>query len=209
MFNQQKRRFIYPLFVFFLFALSSCFRAKIDKTQFYVLTPFTKTSIQEIDPPENQASQSKNVRFILGPVTIPNYLERSTIASRKSDNRLHYSESHRWAEPLQENISRVMKENFELIQPSSEIQSIGEYGNRNLKYQLEVHFSQFESTDAGKVLLAARWKLYERKKQKLLMTQDEFFSKEAQNKSMDARVAALSQVLSKLTVKITQTAFQE
>jgi hypothetical protein len=41
------------------------------------------------------------------------------------------------------------------------------------------------------------------------MTQDEFFSKEAQNKSMDARVAALSQVLSKLTVKITQTAFQE
>ncbi|MDH5298187.1 MAG: PqiC family protein, partial [Desulfobulbaceae bacterium] len=48
----------------------------------------------------------------IGPVGLPEYLDRPQIVTRLTPNRLHLAHNHRWAEPLGQNIARVLGENL-------------------------------------------------------------------------------------------------
>ncbi len=44
----------------------------------------------------------------LGPVGVPDYLDRTDIVRRASDNRLEYGADERWAEPLRSGLQRLL-----------------------------------------------------------------------------------------------------
>ena len=48
----------------------------------------------------------------LGPITIPETVNRANIVTPKDSNQLEVAEFHRWSEPLRENISRVLFTNL-------------------------------------------------------------------------------------------------
>ena len=48
----------------------------------------------------------------VGPITIPETVNRQNIVTPKNNNQLEVAEFHRWSEPLRENISRVMITNL-------------------------------------------------------------------------------------------------
>ena len=51
----------------------------------------------------------------IGPIKFPGYLDRQEIVVRSAQNRLMFLSTDRWAEPLQENFSRVLSENLALL----------------------------------------------------------------------------------------------
>jgi hypothetical protein len=104
-------------------ALAPCFLVlliaegcAVQETRFYLLTP---------ESPHWPLAKSKGKSEIppmtvLLAVDIPGYLDRSQIVTR-SHNRLHLAEHDRWAEPLRDNIARVIAEDLAGLCPGSRI----------------------------------------------------------------------------------------
>ena len=57
----------------------------------------------------------------LGPITLPDYLDRPQIVTRASDSRLALSNEHRWAEPLAASFSRALLAHLEQALPTQHI----------------------------------------------------------------------------------------
>ena len=59
---------------------------------------------------EKQDSSRGNLIVVIGPIRIPDYLDRPQIVTRSGKNELHLSEFNRWAGPLDSDIVRVIVE---------------------------------------------------------------------------------------------------
>lgn len=73
---------------------------------YYVLTP---------ERGEVGASQFVNIANLavgVGPITIPETVNRPNIVTPQDSNKLEVAEYHRWSEPLRENISRIVITNL-------------------------------------------------------------------------------------------------
>jgi len=61
---------------------------------------------------QNGLPQLADLAVGIGPITIPETVNRQNIVTPKNSNQLEVAEYHRWSEPLRENISRVMITNL-------------------------------------------------------------------------------------------------
>jgi len=87
-------------------ALSSCsfLQPNADPTKFYVLTTPNAPS------QSTNAGQFARWKIGLRSIEMPAYLQTKLMVVRTGTNEIHFVEFDRWAEPLDEGISRVMKE---------------------------------------------------------------------------------------------------
>ncbi len=85
-----------------------------DPSRFYALTSSNLAS-----GPAADADSGLNIG--LREVVLPGYQDRANIAYRKSEHEIAYLPFHEWAEPLNENILRVIGEN---LQHHPEVQQV-------------------------------------------------------------------------------------
>ncbi len=94
----------------------------------------------------------------IGPVKLPEYLDRPQIITRLTSNRLQLSDS-RWAEPLSENIPMVLGENLSALLGTDYILKHPWPSSRTIDYQLIVEVLHFENESDGAARLVVRWSL--------------------------------------------------
>lgn len=58
--------------------------------------------------PEAAATGSHSVSIVVGPVTLPDVVDRPQLVTSSGDNRVELHEFHRWAQPLRVEIPRVV-----------------------------------------------------------------------------------------------------
>ena len=109
----------------------------------------------------NQAaisSDSQDKVIGIGPVRFPDYLDRPQIVSRSSANELVLSDTHRWAEPLEENFTRILAEHISrtLGTPSVTIEPSRNRTKLDLRISIEV--VQFDSDANGDIHLVSYWR---------------------------------------------------
>ena len=75
-----------------------------DPTRLYVLT--TRSS----SFPVRATGEAKPLNVGLKPVEIAAYLKGKSMVVRKGSNEVHFADFDRWAEPLDQGISRVIRE---------------------------------------------------------------------------------------------------
>src|SRR3546814_9172147 len=80
---------------------------------FYLLSPIATPA-----PPS--ANPNRQITILIGPVTLPKHLDRAEVVTFATPNRLQLAELDRWAEPLDENVARVLGENVSRLVPRSE-----------------------------------------------------------------------------------------
>jgi uncharacterized lipoprotein YmbA len=95
----------------------------------------------------------------VGPITLPKYLDRPQIVTRASRHQLTLGEFDRWAEPLQDNISRVLAENLVRLIPTDHLLLHPWPRSATLDYQVTVEVRQFDGWVGGESTLLARWSL--------------------------------------------------
>ena len=81
----------------------------------------------------------------LGPVTLPDYLDRPQIVFRVSENRLVAADFHRWAEPLTGNVMRVLAENLAAQLPPARILAYPWQKSEAPSYQVRVEVVRFDA----------------------------------------------------------------
>lgn len=84
---------------------------KPESSRYYLLAP-----LQEVQP-----ARTSLKTLVIVPVSFPSYLDRPQLVSHNSQFQVQIAEFDRWAEPLQENLTRVIQENLQLRFPELEI----------------------------------------------------------------------------------------
>jgi len=127
-----------------------------DPTRFYVLTvPPAATERSEV-------GELKQLRIGLKPVEMPAYLRSKSMVVRTGTNEIHFAEFDRWAEPLEQGISRVMKENLSSA-PNVESVTLNSRGDDTLTCEVAIRILTCEGVraenGASSIRFAATWEI--------------------------------------------------
>ncbi|NTU42277.1 MAG: membrane integrity-associated transporter subunit PqiC [Nitrospirales bacterium] len=161
---------------------------------------YTLHSIKDSAP--YHESTATDLPVALGPVEIPDYLDRPQIGTRTSQSEIFFSDFDRWAGSLREDIARVLSEDItELLTESSVTVSPMKWG-ANHQYRISVDIQRFDLLRGGKVVLNAQWSIIGRDRKKTLLTRASAFEEQAEGESYPAKIAAMSRALEKLSREI-------
>lgn len=119
-------------------------------SRFYLLTPTTETGA---------TTTRLEVAIGVGPVALPEYLDRSEIARRAGDNQIKYAGTHRWAEPLKVSFSRVLSENLATMIPTEQVVIFPWARAIPIDYQVTVVVTGYEADESGYIRLATNWQI--------------------------------------------------
>jgi len=184
--------------VFLLMALTAC--AGSVPTRFYILTP-----LEDAAREAHGTSSSPLVTIGIGPVTFPAYLDRQQIVTRVNDNELHLAGLDEWAEPLKENFTRVLVENLGYLLPADSFTIFPFRGPETINWQVAVEVIRLDGDLGGEALLLARWTIYEKGDNTLLLTKKSRFSQPASGPGYDALAAAYSRIVGALSREMANT----
>src|SRR5512136_1928883 len=116
--------------------LSGC--ASTPPTRFFVLSPISGF--------QNTGNREGERCFAIGigPVKIPEYLNQSEIVTRLTQNEVRVDEFAKWAEPLENNISRALAENLSSLLCIRSIVIFPWGGQTPIDYRIYVHVIQMD-----------------------------------------------------------------
>jgi uncharacterized lipoprotein YmbA len=134
----------------------------------------------------------------VGPITFPKYLDRPQIVTRAGRNQLTLAEFDRWAEPLQDNVSRVLAEDLARLIPTDHILLNPWPQSTTLDYQVQVEVLQFDGWLGGDSAFVARWSLLDQGEHEL-MNRKFYLDAPTGGRDYDAMVVAMNQMLEALS----------
>lgn len=122
-----------------------------DRAKFYLLTP--------ADTGLTPAASSLGSDFTLGlgPVKMPQYLDRPEVVTRAAPNRLELSKTDRWGESLQNSFTSVLSRDLDAQLGTHQILVFPWYSTSHIDLQVEVDVYRFETDAKGDAQLSARW----------------------------------------------------
>jgi uncharacterized lipoprotein YmbA len=95
----------------------------------------------------------------IGPVSLPDYLDRQQIVVRSDRNELRLAEYDRWAEPLKANFTRILAGNLSDMLSTNRVTLFSGTMAMEAAYRVAVDVTSFEAGPDGTVSLDARWVL--------------------------------------------------
>ena len=134
----------------FLLLIVGC--ADSPPTEFYTLSNMQL-------PPAGNSTTPKTVVGV-GPVSLPDYLDRPQIVTRASGNRMMLAGFDAWVEPMDGMFSRVLVENLSSLLATDNVMLLPQRRPTPLDYQVEVDVTRFDADATGRAVLDARWKVY-------------------------------------------------
>jgi len=140
----------------------------------------------------------------IGAVRFPDYLMRGEIVLHKSANELELSTYDRWAEPLDENFTRVLLENLAVQIPTDRI--IVGPGSTGIQFdcRLIMEVIRFDLEADSTASLVARWAVFRPGEAAEAEAGVSRFSRQITGDEFAARAAALSALIAELSAEIAE-----
>jgi uncharacterized lipoprotein YmbA len=157
--------------------------------EFYLLEPLLAA-----DQPVASAVAAKPT-VALSPVRIPHYLERAQLVTAIGKNTYQLDEWHRWAESLDDNITRVVLRDLSLLMPADVVLSNSQHA-RQAKLALAITILEFHIDPAGRARLTAQWQASQG--DQTVISRQSSFQVSADNTDAASKVQALNQCLNQL-----------
>lgn len=175
--------------------LTGC--ASSPSSKFYQLTPGqNKTSVT------GDVSSDQRQVIAIGPVRIPDYLDRPQIVTRSGKNELKLSEFDRWAGSIENDVNHVLVEDISSLLPAGRFSVVHwtPYLGSQVpaSYRVEVIVDRFEGALGDSVLLKAQWRIFA-KDRSLILEKGSQVREQVNGSSYDELVAAMSSALERLS----------
>ncbi|MGD0958451.1 MAG: PqiC family protein [Methylomonas sp.] len=98
----------------------------------------------------------------LGPIHLPDYLNRPQIVIAESENRYRLDEHDRWAEQLGDNIGRALAQFLANRLPAEQVLRYPWPQRQLIDYQISIDIFQFHQTADKSSRLQAQWRINHR-----------------------------------------------
>ena len=152
----MKRIFLFFVLSFLLGCVGS------NPTRLYVLRPSevgTNPNFTVEAHPSTSSAKNKaqSVKIGIQPVELPGYLDRSQIVTEISANQLAISNLDEWAEPLKDNLTRLVLEELTNSIGPNNIVALPVDDDSQLTHKLAVRIMRFETLPSHEAVVEARW----------------------------------------------------
>jgi uncharacterized protein len=143
-------------------SLAGC--AVSDPTQYYTLAQAgapTAERTATASTAEGGVGQTTNVSIGVGPIIVPAYLDRRQIVTRTGTDQVELSAFHRWAEPLEDGMARILADEIAARVPTERVVTFPWRGvaARAIQYQVVITVVRFDGQQGGDVTLDTRWRI--------------------------------------------------
>jgi uncharacterized lipoprotein YmbA len=125
--------------------------SRSPRVTFYTLEPAAQI--------DTTATVTTIPAVVVGPVTLPEVVDRPQLVLRVAANRVDIMEEHRWAEPLKSEIPRLIAENLGRLLGSRRVSSYLQHAGADAEYRVLVDIQRFESSPGEAVTVEAVWSL--------------------------------------------------
>lgn len=157
------------------------------KTRFFMLSSPALSG-----KPVQPLATLPQVAIGIGPVRLPEYLDRRNIIVRNSRNEFELAELSQWAEPMADMFSRAVAENLSILLGTNRVIQFPWRSSMPVDYQLTIQVAQFDGMLGEQVVLRAPWQVFTGDGKKLLDFGYSISEEKVADTSIDALVTAES-----------------
>jgi uncharacterized lipoprotein YmbA len=168
-------------------------------SRFYILSSLA-TPGPEMKPLPGERCLSLGV----GPIKIPDYLDRPQIVTRVAQDEIALAEFDRWAGNLKDNLTRVLANNLSTLLCTKNISLFPWVGGIPIDYRIEVEVIRMDGSLGGNVSLEAWWIILSGDKKQVLFAKKSNFTEATGGKDYKSLVSAQSRALEKLSREIAE-----
>ena len=153
---KRLRRIYFAKGLLFLIAttLTGCLGSSTPST-FYMLRSLESAASEKTSP----LKSNKAVSVLLGPISLPGYLDRTQMVTLAGKHQLDMYEFSRWAESLKEGFYRVLQEDLSTLLGTPAVYRYDRGNFATAGYQLIIDVSRFDAVSGGEAVLKAFWTL--------------------------------------------------
>ena len=176
-------------------ALGGCLGGPSAPTNFYMLSPLSPSQTGT-----SAATPETRIHIGLETVVVPEYLNRNEIVVNLDNTVYRLAEFNQWAEPLDENLTRVLEQNLTYLLREDSIDVIlASDSSIPFDYQLEVDVLRLDGNLGDKVTLVAQWALLEGEEDDLKLMRRSEYQEEVTDETYKGLVLAKSRTIEKLS----------
>lgn len=170
---------------------AACIGGSTPPSHFYLLEPLSETV--PANPNTNKLSIS------LTPIKIPRYLDRSQMVTAIGKNAYQIDELNRWAENLEDNMTRVMLQDLAALVPADVVLAKTARAQQ-VPLRLTISVLEFHVDSQGQAGLAAQWQVSQA--EKIIMNRQNAYYRPASKTDVQQQVEALNQCFNLLVMEI-------
>lgn len=186
-------RIVYVTMIVGVMMLTAC-GGRTPPAKFYTLQPVEQSSTGKSLP--------LNVALVVGPVAIPAALDRMEIVTRHAENEVSFSEYHRWAGPLEQNIAAVIAQNVGTLLDTERVTPFTHENIFQPTHRVVININRYDSQLAKEFLLSATWSIKDLNGNKLLLIRNSITREPLASAGYEELVAAQSKALAALSQEI-------
>jgi uncharacterized lipoprotein YmbA len=184
--------------VLLLFSVLLAGCSSAPPVEFYTLNSLSATTEKA-----QSTDAATNIAVGVGPVEIPQAIDRPQIVTRTGPNKLTVDEFHRWAGPLESNLARVLAENIAFLLAIDRVAVYPWEVDFKPDYRIGLHINYFEGQWNKNVLLDVVWRVTDQKGQQMAVKKS-VITEPLSAVDYEALVAAKSQAIARLSHDIVQ-----
>jgi uncharacterized lipoprotein YmbA len=173
----------------------ACFSSSASR--FYMLNAIPQAAVSSVD----EAGQN-TVSICIGPLLLAEYLDRRQLCVRGIGHEVSYNEFHRWAEPLDTGVVRVLVENLSLLMGTARIDVFPWKSQAPADYQVRIMLIRFDGEPGGQAVLKARWSVEASGQQQPVFDRVTSIAEPVDSRTYEDLVMAQNKALEKLSREI-------
>jgi uncharacterized lipoprotein YmbA len=176
-------------------ALAGCLGGTSAPTNFYMLS-----SLSPSQTGASAATAKDRLRIGLATVVVPEYLNRNEIVVNLDNTVYRLAEFNQWAEPLNDNLTRVLAENLTSLLKDDAISVFLSSDSSILPdYRLEVDVVRLDGNLGDQSTLVAQWALLAGEEDDLIVMRRSEYQEPAADNTYKELVLAKSRTVEKLS----------
>jgi len=193
----KKTGFVYSVGAVCILVLAGCISVpNTPAPRFYSLEPI---GANQAAPKFNIAP---NIIIAVGPVRIPEYLNRPQIVTQNEDKMLTFAQFDRWGEPLELALMRLISADLAVMLPAASIEVYPWSLAIPVKYQVLVDVAQLDSQLDGDLFLTVQWSIVDTLSNKMILTRRSEFRNPVNPHNYSGLAKTLSTASASLTLEI-------
>ena len=187
--------------IVFMLVLGGCLGggSQTPPTRFFVLNSLYTTA-NETKP----VADLKKAIVVIGPITLTQVLDRPQIIIRQSDNEIRVSDLDRWAEPLHENLTRVVVDNLAILLSRGRVIRFPPSSSIPFEYQVLMEVTRFDGNPKDQVVLRARWAILGDNGDTVLIKQETVLNEPSKGDTIAEMVSAQSRLVARFSREIAE-----
>jgi uncharacterized lipoprotein YmbA len=180
--------------IFLSLALAGCLGGPSPPTNFYMLSPLSPSAAGTA-----AATAEGRIRIGLETVVVAEYLNRNEIVVNLDNTVYQLAEFNQWAEPVSDNLTRVLAENLTNLLHGANIDVfLAAESSIPFDYRLEVDVLRLDGNLGDQITLVAQWALLEAEEDELMLMRRSKYQEPAADNTYKGLVLAQSRSVEQL-----------